>query len=229
MERHLRERPEGRPVPRRPGPGAVDQLRRAAGQPLARAGARSSAAARATARCWRSRSRAAWRPGKRFVEALELHSHVANIGDVRSLVIHPAQHDAQPAHARGAAGLRRAPRPVRSERRHRDDRRHPRRPRQGLRGSEVLSCMPETFPALRTVVLDATEARALAEFYRQLLGYVYRPGDEPPPPGSRTRRARTGSCSGIGPARRASRCSRSASCRRRRGRTRRSPSNSTST
>lgn len=28
--------------------------------------------------------------GRRFVEALKLHSHVANIGDVRSLVIHPA-------------------------------------------------------------------------------------------------------------------------------------------
>jgi O-acetylhomoserine (thiol)-lyase len=28
--------------------------------------------------------------GKRFVDGLELHSHVANIGDVRSLVIHPA-------------------------------------------------------------------------------------------------------------------------------------------
>lgn len=28
--------------------------------------------------------------GKRFVSALTLHSHVANIGDVRSLVIHPA-------------------------------------------------------------------------------------------------------------------------------------------
>ena len=28
--------------------------------------------------------------GRTFVEALELHSHVANIGDVRSLVIHPA-------------------------------------------------------------------------------------------------------------------------------------------
>jgi O-acetylhomoserine (thiol)-lyase len=28
--------------------------------------------------------------GQRFVEALELHSHVANIGDSRSLVIHPA-------------------------------------------------------------------------------------------------------------------------------------------
>jgi O-acetylhomoserine (thiol)-lyase len=28
--------------------------------------------------------------GQRFVEGLQLHSHVANIGDVRSLVIHPA-------------------------------------------------------------------------------------------------------------------------------------------
>jgi O-acetylhomoserine (thiol)-lyase len=28
--------------------------------------------------------------GRKFVEGLELHSHVANIGDVRSLVIHPA-------------------------------------------------------------------------------------------------------------------------------------------
>ncbi len=28
--------------------------------------------------------------GRKFVESLELHSHVANIGDVRSLVIHPA-------------------------------------------------------------------------------------------------------------------------------------------
>jgi O-acetylhomoserine (thiol)-lyase len=28
--------------------------------------------------------------GEQFVEALTLHSHVANIGDVRSLVIHPA-------------------------------------------------------------------------------------------------------------------------------------------
>jgi O-acetylhomoserine (thiol)-lyase len=28
--------------------------------------------------------------GRKFVEALELHSHLANVGDVRSLVIHPA-------------------------------------------------------------------------------------------------------------------------------------------
>ncbi len=32
-------------------------------------------------------------------------------------------------------------------------------------------------------MLDATDARALAEFYRELLGYAYRPGDEPPPAG----------------------------------------------
>ena len=41
----------------------------------------------------------------------------------------------------------------------------------------------QTFPRLRQVVLDCTDPRALAEFYRQLLGLVYRPGDEPPPPG----------------------------------------------
>jgi hypothetical protein len=35
------------------------------------------------------------------------------------------------------------------------------------------------FPALRQVVLDCTDARVLAEFYRQLLGLRYRPGDEP--------------------------------------------------
>jgi hypothetical protein len=33
------------------------------------------------------------------------------------------------------------------------------------------------------VVLDATDARALAEFYRGLLGLRYRPGDEPPAEG----------------------------------------------
>jgi catechol 2,3-dioxygenase-like lactoylglutathione lyase family enzyme len=40
--------------------------------------------------------------------------------------------------------------------------------------------MPDAFPRLRSVVLDTTDVRGLAEFYRQLLGYEYRPGDEPP-------------------------------------------------
>jgi catechol 2,3-dioxygenase-like lactoylglutathione lyase family enzyme len=41
----------------------------------------------------------------------------------------------------------------------------------------------QSFPRLRQVVLDTTDARALAEFYRKLLGFTYRPGDEPPAPG----------------------------------------------
>jgi Glyoxalase-like domain len=40
------------------------------------------------------------------------------------------------------------------------------------------------------VVLDTTDARALAEFYRELLGFDYRPGDEPPAPGQDDERGR---------------------------------------
>jgi Glyoxalase-like domain len=39
------------------------------------------------------------------------------------------------------------------------------------------------FPKFVQAVLDCTDARVLAEFYRQLLGWRYRPGDEPPAPG----------------------------------------------
>jgi catechol 2,3-dioxygenase-like lactoylglutathione lyase family enzyme len=39
-------------------------------------------------------------------------------------------------------------------------------------------------PSLRQVVLDTTDARTLAEFYRLLLGLAYRPGDEPPADGA---------------------------------------------
>jgi Glyoxalase-like domain len=41
----------------------------------------------------------------------------------------------------------------------------------------------QEFPEFRQVVLDCTDVRLLAEFYRQLLGLRYRPGDEPPPAG----------------------------------------------
>ena len=45
--------------------------------------------------------------GKKFVQALTLHSHVANIGDVRSLVIHPASttHSQLSAQDQLAAGV----------------------------------------------------------------------------------------------------------------------------
>lgn len=48
----------------------------------------------------------------------------------------------------------------------------------------------EGVPHLRQVVLDCTDARALAEFYRRLLGLVYRPGDEPPETGGDDERGR---------------------------------------
>ena len=39
-------------------------------------------------------------------------------------------------------------------------------------------------PKLVATVLDTTDPRRLAEFYRELLGYRYREGDEPPSDGT---------------------------------------------
>jgi catechol 2,3-dioxygenase-like lactoylglutathione lyase family enzyme len=41
----------------------------------------------------------------------------------------------------------------------------------------------QAFPVIRQTVLDTTDPRRLAEFYRQLFGLRYRSGDEPPAPG----------------------------------------------
>ena len=43
--------------------------------------------------------------------------------------------------------------------------------------------MSETFPRFRSIVLDTTDARRAGEFYRQLLGWDYLEGFEPPAPG----------------------------------------------
>jgi catechol 2,3-dioxygenase-like lactoylglutathione lyase family enzyme len=40
------------------------------------------------------------------------------------------------------------------------------------------------YPQLLHTVLDTTNVRELAEFYRELLGLQYRPGDEPPADGT---------------------------------------------
>jgi predicted enzyme related to lactoylglutathione lyase len=42
----------------------------------------------------------------------------------------------------------------------------------------------QSVPTIRQVVLDTTDARGLAEFYRQLFGLAYRAGDEPPADGA---------------------------------------------
>ncbi|MEZ0108957.1 catechol 2,3-dioxygenase-like lactoylglutathione lyase family enzyme [Catenulispora sp. EB89] len=41
----------------------------------------------------------------------------------------------------------------------------------------------QRYPRWCQVVLDTPDVRGLAEFYRELLGFTYRPGDEPPAPG----------------------------------------------
>ena len=43
----------------------------------------------------------------------------------------------------------------------------------------MANAAPER-PRLLQTVLDTTDVRSLAEFYRELLGLVYREGDEPP-------------------------------------------------
>ncbi len=76
--------------------------------------------------------------GKAFVNALTLHSHVANIGDVRSLVIHPASttHSQLDPEEQLATGV--TPGPGAAGGRHRGHRRHPRRPRAGLRRGQAV-------------------------------------------------------------------------------------------
>lgn len=43
--------------------------------------------------------------------------------------------------------------------------------------------MSDTYPRIAQVVLDTTDARVLAEFYRHMFGLEYRHGDEPPATG----------------------------------------------
>ena len=90
MRAALRERPGGRrdlaegPPGRDQGhpPVAADRRDAAAGRPLP--------VGRLSAGCSASSWRAARRPGRKFIDALKLFYHVANIGDARSLAIHPA-------------------------------------------------------------------------------------------------------------------------------------------
>jgi catechol 2,3-dioxygenase-like lactoylglutathione lyase family enzyme len=44
--------------------------------------------------------------------------------------------------------------------------------------------MSAEYPQLLHTAVDTTNARQLAEFYRELLGLRYRPGDEPPADGT---------------------------------------------
>jgi hypothetical protein len=50
---------------------------------------------------------------------------------------------------------------------------------EGVTDEAAMSAYPEFLQ----VVLDSKDARGLAEFYREFLGFCYRPGDEPPAAG----------------------------------------------
>ena len=43
-----------------------------------------------SAQSWASGSRAGWMPAGKLIESVKLFSHLANIGDAKSLIIHPA-------------------------------------------------------------------------------------------------------------------------------------------
>ncbi|MEZ5167325.1 MAG: PLP-dependent transferase [Acidimicrobiales bacterium] len=86
----LRQRTEGGRVPRCPRPGPSRSP--TAGLPSspwhATAGALTGGAGYGSVPAFEIKG--GLEAGRKFVEALELHSHLANIGDVRSLVIQPA-------------------------------------------------------------------------------------------------------------------------------------------
>ena len=110
MERHWSNATEVGRVPRCARSGRVGQLLGPARRAPGTNARRNSAAARGYGSVLAFEIAGGHEAGKKFVEGLTLHSHVANIGDARSLVIHPALHDAQPAHRRGAGCERRHPR-----------------------------------------------------------------------------------------------------------------------
>ena len=90
----LRQRARGRAIPARRTrasagstiPGLPDHPQHA----LVARQMRASAACRARRACSPSASRAASPAGVRFIEAAQFMSHLANIGDTRTLIIHPA-------------------------------------------------------------------------------------------------------------------------------------------
>ncbi len=85
----FRQRAHRRRASRRPQGGDLGELSRACAA-TATTTSPSATARRAPARCSPSASRAATTPACAWSRTCELFSHLANIGDTRSLVIHPA-------------------------------------------------------------------------------------------------------------------------------------------
>ena len=89
MDRHVRQRPARRRVPRRAPEGRLGQLSRPRQPSRPRAGQEVPAQGRGRdPRLWHPGRRC--EAGRRFIESLQLFSHLANVGDAKSLAIHPA-------------------------------------------------------------------------------------------------------------------------------------------
>ena len=69
--------------------------------------------------------------GRKFIESLRMISHLANVGDAKTLVIHPASHHASADGCRAAQGRRHRRGAGAAVGRHRDRLRHHRRSRAG--------------------------------------------------------------------------------------------------
>ena len=87
----------------------------------------------APARCSRSTAAAAATAGQDFIRGVTLWSHLANVGDSKSLIIHPASTTHRQLERRGARGGGRRPGHDPAVGRHRGRRRSDLGPRAGLR------------------------------------------------------------------------------------------------
>ena len=85
----MRQRARGRQAFGRAPQGRLGLLRRTARQPLPRAGA-SAIVPKGAGGVFTFGVKGGYEAGVALVKKLQLFSHVANIGDTRSLVIHPA-------------------------------------------------------------------------------------------------------------------------------------------
>ena len=130
---------------------------------------RSTTIAASSARSWASASRAGCEAGTKFIESVKLFSHLANIGDAKSLIIHPAstthsQLTEEEQADRRHAGLR-APLG-----RHRDRLRPDRRPRpgagQGLIAAETQRGEPNRAPRFRLCDIAVAPKGVLAAALR---------------------------------------------------------------
>ena len=117
-----RQRARRRRVARGRRPRRVGELGRAARAPAPRARG-ASTCPRGPERVQLRRRRAAASVGQRFIERVDLASHLANIGDAKTLVIHPASTTHAQLSEQQLLDARRAAGPGADQRRHRGRRR----------------------------------------------------------------------------------------------------------